>query len=71
VLGAGLYGLDIPKNSILQYETALKAGKFVVIAHGTADEAARARDIIKRTSPESLDEHQPGLAESEGVAVTA
>jgi hypothetical protein len=61
-IGAGLYGLDIPKNSILQYETALKAGKFVVIAHGSADELARAREVIKRSSPESLDEHQPSLA---------
>ena len=33
-LGAGLYGMGIPKDSILQYETALKSGKFVVIAHG-------------------------------------
>jgi hypothetical protein len=70
-IGAGLYGMDIPKNSILQYETALKAGKFVVIAHGTAEEAARARDIIKRTHPESLEEHQPTLAGAERIAVGA
>ena len=31
-IGAGLYSLGIPKDSILQYETALKSGKFVVIA---------------------------------------
>jgi len=37
-LGAGLYGLGIPKDSILRYETALKADKFVVIVHGTSDE---------------------------------
>src|SRR4030095_13874546 len=29
-LGAGLYGLGIPKNSVLQYESALKAGKYVL-----------------------------------------
>lgn len=37
-IGAGLYSLGIPKDSILWYETALKAGKFVLIAHGSMDE---------------------------------
>ena len=27
-LGAGLYGMGIPKDSILQYETAIKTGKY-------------------------------------------
>ena len=58
-IGAGLYSLGIPKDSILRYETALKTGKFVVIAHGTAAEAARAREIINCTNPETLEEHQP------------
>src|SRR5487761_714004 len=30
-LGAGLYSIGIPKNSIMQYETALKSDKFLVI----------------------------------------
>ena len=34
-LGAGLYSIGIPKDSILKYETALKADQFVVVAHGT------------------------------------
>ena len=58
-LGAGLYGIGIPKDSILQYETALKSGKFVVIAHGDATETARAREIINRTNPEATGEHFP------------
>ena len=58
-IGAGLYSLGIPKNSILRYETALKTGKFVLIAHGTQEETTRARDIINRTNPEALEEHQP------------
>ena len=29
-LGAGLYGMGIPKDSILQYETAVKSGKYVL-----------------------------------------
>lgn len=57
-LGAALFSQGIPKNSILQYETALKTDKFVLIAHGSAEEAVRAREIISRTNPESLGEHQ-------------
>ena len=70
-IGAGLYSLGIPKNSILQYETALKTGKFVLIAHGTAEEAARAREIINRTNPEALEEHQPSRASTEVCLVGA
>ncbi len=49
-IGAGLYSIGIPKDSILQYETALKADKFLVIAHGTAEEAEKARKVIDNTS---------------------
>jgi hypothetical protein len=58
-IGAGLYSLGIPKDSVLQYETALKVGKYVVIAHGTAAETAQARRILSNTRPESCEEHQP------------
>jgi hypothetical protein len=68
-IGAGLYSLGIPKNSILRYETALKTGKFVLIAHGTAEEATRAREIINRTNPEALEEHQPSRAAAEECVV--
>jgi len=57
-LGAGLLGMGIPKDSILKYETALKTDKFVVIAHGTEEEVNQAREIIRRTNPETVDEHQ-------------
>jgi uncharacterized membrane protein len=70
-IGAGLYGLGIPKNSILQYETALKTGKFVLIAHGTAEEASRARVIIHRTNPEAWEEHQPSCTSPEPCLVGA
>jgi hypothetical protein len=48
-LGAALYSIGIPKDSVLKYETAIKAGKFVIIAHGTADEVAHAKKIIEGT----------------------
>jgi hypothetical protein len=64
-IGAGLFSVGIPKNSILRYETALKTGKFVLIAHGSAEETARAREIISRTNPEALEQHQPSGAANE------
>jgi hypothetical protein len=54
-LGAGLFSLGIPKDSILKYETALKTDKFLVIAHGSADEMARAKDILSRNASETAD----------------
>jgi hypothetical protein len=57
-LGAGLYSIGIPKDSILAYETALKADKFVVVAHGTINEVAAAKAILERTGALSVDEHR-------------
>jgi hypothetical protein len=48
-LGAGLYSIGIPKDSIVKYETALKAGKFLLLAHGTPEEATRAKKILDQT----------------------
>jgi len=45
-LGAGLYSIGIPKNSILQYETDVKNGQLLLVAHGTADEVERAKEIL-------------------------
>jgi hypothetical protein len=57
-LGAGLMSIGIPKDSIVQYETALKTDKFLLIAHGSSDEVAKAREILAGTEPESLEHHQ-------------
>ena len=59
-LGATLYSLGIPRDSVLAYETALKADKFLLIAHGTPSEVARARELLASTGPERLDVHGPG-----------
>jgi uncharacterized membrane protein len=49
-LGAGLAGLGIPHDSILKYESALKADKFLLIAHGTPEQVNQAKSILDRTS---------------------
>src|ERR1700679_353603 len=45
-LGAALYGLGIPKNSVLQYETDLKADSFLVMARGSTAEVERAQRLL-------------------------
>lgn len=47
VLGAALYGLGIPQDSILRYETAIKMGKFVLIYHGSAEDVENAKRILE------------------------
>ena len=48
-LGAGLYSMGIPKDSIIEYETAIRADKFVLVAHGTLLEVDRAREVLEQT----------------------
>ena len=57
-LGAGLFSLGIPKNSVVKYETSIKAGKFVLVAHGTAAEVAKARDLLKTSGAEQIDSYE-------------
>jgi len=48
-IGAALYSIGIPKDSVLKYETSLKANKFLLVVHGTADEVERASSILQST----------------------
>ena len=56
-LGAGLYSIGIPKDSILRYESAVQADKFLLVVHGTADEMMKAKNILKVTGPEESNVH--------------
>jgi hypothetical protein len=56
-LGAAIYGLGIPKDSVVQYETALKADRFLVMAHGSAADMTRAKAILGTVNPSRLDVH--------------
>lgn len=48
-LGAALVSIGIPKNSVLQYEESVKAGRFLLILHGTPEEVERAKDRLDNT----------------------
>ncbi len=57
MLGAALYSIGIPKDSIVKYETALKADRFLVIVHGTKDEVARAAEVLGTNADAEISTH--------------
>ncbi len=66
-LGAGIYSIGIPKDSVVEYETALKSDKFLLMAHGTTDEVTRARDILQTTRPVHVALHMARLEQLAGL----
>ena len=56
-LGAALFSIGIPRESVLQYEQALKADQFLVVAHGPQAEVERARTLLQASGPLQLDVH--------------
>jgi uncharacterized membrane protein len=67
-IGAGLYSIGIPKDSIVQYETAIKSDKFLLLAHGTADEVERAQRIMRTAGPVEVAVHAVKQQETAGAA---
>jgi len=63
IVGAALYNLGIPKDSILRYEKELITGKFILIVHGTMFDTTLAKEILNRTEPQILDHHEHAPAE--------
>ena len=51
--------LGISKEHILKYEESVRAGKYLVIAHGTADKVATAKKTLEGTQPAELNVHAP------------
>ncbi len=45
-LGAALYSIGIPKDSIIRYETAIKSDHYLLIVHGSQAEVERAHDVL-------------------------
>ncbi|SEF43845.1 hypothetical protein SAMN05421819_0021 [Bryocella elongata] len=56
-VGAGLVSIGIPKDSVLQYDTALKTDKFLLIVHGSPDQVEHAKTIIEGTEHTSYTVH--------------
>jgi len=48
-LGAGLIEMGVARDSVIKYESALKADKYLLIVHGDAEEVERARSVLAET----------------------
>jgi hypothetical protein len=52
-IGAALVGLGVPKDSVIEYQEALRADSFLVMAHGSAEDVERARVLLAKGNPQS------------------
>jgi hypothetical protein len=64
VLGGGisalvgaLTALGIPKDSVMRYETAVKADKFLVIVHSGVDDLPRAHELLAAAGSSDVQSH--------------
>jgi hypothetical protein len=58
-LAGALVAVGIPKDSVLRYETALKANKFMLVVHGNAQDIKRAHELLQTSGLASFDHHRP------------
>jgi hypothetical protein len=56
-LGAGLYSIGIPKDSVLKYEHAVRNDKYLVVAHGTAEEVQQAKRILETSQAHEVESY--------------
>ncbi|OWK39814.1 general stress protein [Fimbriiglobus ruber] len=61
-LGAALFSIGVPKNSVVQYETEVKNGKLLLVAHGTVDDVERAKHLLQKTRAKSTTMHAESVA---------
>jgi hypothetical protein len=56
-LGGALYALGVPRDKVIKYELAVKVDGFLVMAHGTEAEIARAKSILQMVEHLRLEIH--------------
>ncbi len=56
-LGGALASIGIPRDTVLQYENALKADGFMILVQGTMEEIEHARSILKTSNAKQVDTH--------------
>ncbi len=54
---SGLAAWGISKQQILKYEESVKAGSYLLVAHGSPEEVAKAQDLLKATGATELTVH--------------
>jgi uncharacterized membrane protein len=61
-LGAALASIGIPNNSVVKYETAVKNGQILLVAHGTIADVERAKELLDGTEATTSTVHGEKVA---------
>ena len=64
-----LIGWGVPRKYITGYKQDLKAGRYLVVAHGSIEEGAKARDILQGTGASELHVHDREIGLARFVAL--
>ncbi len=64
-LGAALYSIGIPKDSVLQYDSEIQADNFLVMARGPEAEIKRAKSLLSQGKPSRIDIHETASTAAE------
>ena len=56
-IGSALFSIGIPKDSILKYETHIKAGDYLLVAHGMSDSISAAEATLASSGHSGLYKH--------------
>ena len=68
-LVGALTTLGVPRDSVVRYETAIKADQFLVSVHASEAEVARIRQLLTQAGGAAVESH--GLAPAPADARTA
>lgn len=56
-LVGAMSGLGVPKDSALRFQTAIAAGEFLLMVHGTSDDVELARSVLEQTGAATVETH--------------
>ncbi len=56
-VGVALYNLGIPKEKVIKYETYIRSNRYLLVVHGTQEEADRAHKILDGTNASEVTLH--------------
>lgn len=70
LLGA-LVGWGVSQDHVIKYEDHVRGGKYLLVAHGSAEEVARAQALLQGSAATELNRHAEGSTETTATASAA
>ena len=67
LLGA-LVGWGVSRDHVIKYEDHVKGGKYLLVAHGNAEEVARAQDLLQGSAAIEVNRHAEGSTDTAATA---